>query len=185
MDKDKIIQLTKEYGGEYGLNHTGRILNIVSLIDEGLNYNRDVVWVSAHLHDWGAYPKWVKGGVDHTIRSKQVAEEFLMAEGCKEDFICHVLECIEYHHGSNETRSVESQLLIDADAIDFMGVVGVLREFSTKPREMRKAVESAKNRMEKNMKFIRFEQSKKIAEERIKRAEILLAEFEEEAFGIF
>lgn len=185
MDKDKIIQLTEEYGGEYGLNHTRRLLNIISLISERMNYNKEVLWVSAYLHDWGGYPKWAQSGIDHAIRSKQVAEDFLNSEGYEKSFINHVLECIEYHHGSNEVRSVESQLLIDADAIDFLGTVGILREFSTKPRELRKAVESAKSRMEKNKKVIKFEQSKKIVEQRIKRAERLLFEFEEESFGIF
>lgn len=185
MDKDKIAQLTKEYGGEYGLNHTRRILNIVSLIGAGMTYNEEVLWAAAYLHDWGAYPKWVQSGVDHAVRSKQVAEEFLNSEGCEKVFISHVLECIEYHHGGSELRSVESKLLSDADAIDFLGTVGVLREFSTKPRDLRKAAESARNRIEKSRKVIQFEKSIKIAEERIKRAEKLLADFEEEAFGIF
>ena len=185
MDKDKVIQLTEEYGGEYGLNHTKRLLHIISLISEGMMYDKEVLWIAAYLHDWGGYPKWILSGVDHAKRSKQVAGDFLCKEGFEEKFINHVLECIEFHHGSDEPRSIESKLFSDADAIDFFGVIGALREFSTKPRELRKAFESAKSRMEKNKKIICFEKSKEIVEQRIKREEMLLSEFKEESFGCF
>lgn len=185
MYKDNIVQLTKEYGGEYGVNHSKRLLKIISVIGDGMYYNEEVLWMAAYLHDWGGYPKWIQNGVDHAIRSKQVAYEFLHAEGYPEDFIDNVLECIEYHHGSSSDKSIESQLLSDADAIDFVGTIGVLREFSTKPRELKKAYESAKNRMEKIKKIILFERSREIVDERIGRAEKLLSDFMEESFSIY
>jgi len=185
LNKDKIIQLTMQYGGEYGLNHTKRLLNIISLIGEGMKFDEKVLWVAAYLHDWGGYPTWALSGVDHAKRSKQVAENFLSEEGYEHGFINHVLECIEYHHGGHEHRSIESKLLSDADAIDFCGVIGILREFSTKPREVRKAFESIKSRMDKNRNVIYFDKSKQIFENRIIRAERLLSEFEEESFGYF
>jgi uncharacterized protein len=185
LDKNKIVQLTEEYGGEYGINHTKRLLHIISLIGEEMQYDKEVLWVAAYLHDWGGYPKWIINGLDHAKRSKQIARDFLNSEGFDKNFTGHILECIEFHHGSSEPRSIESKLLSDADAIDFFGVIGVLREFSTKPRELRKAFESAKSRMEKNKKIICFEKSKQIVEQRIKRAEMLLLEFEEESFGYF
>lgn len=185
MDKEKIIRLTEEYGGEYGLTHTKRLLHIISLIGEGMEYDKEVLWTAAYLHDWGGYPVWILKGVDHAKRSKEIAWKFMVEEGFEKNFIDHVLECIEFHHGSSEQRSIESKLLSDADAIDFLGVIGILREFSTKPREMRKAFESAKSRMEKNKKVICFERSKQIVEQRIERAERMLLEFEEESFGFF
>ena len=185
MNKDKITQLTMQYGGEYGLNHTKRLLYIISLIGEGMKFDEEVLWAAAYLHDWGGYPTWALSGVDHAKRSKQVAENFLNEEGYEENFIIHVLECIEYHHGGNEHRSIESKLLSDADAIDFFGVIGILREFSTKPRKLREAFESTKSRMEKNKNIICFDKSKQIIEKRVIRAERLLLEFEEESFGYF
>jgi len=72
-----------------------------------------------------------------------------------------------------------------ADAIDFAGAIGVLREFSTKPRDLRKSFESARKRMEKNKEVIKLAKSKELFEIRIKRAERLPAKFEEESFGSF
>ena len=77
IDKDDIIHLTEKYGGPWGINHTRRLLHLVSVIGEGQQYDSDAVWLAAHLHDWGAYAPWAQDGVDHAVRSKQVAETFL------------------------------------------------------------------------------------------------------------
>ena len=61
MDNDEIQRRTEEYGGEWGINHTRRILHLVSLIGEGRAHDSESVWLAAHLHDWGGYPKWARG----------------------------------------------------------------------------------------------------------------------------
>jgi len=185
LDRKKIEGLTGEYGGEYGLNHTRRLLHIISWIGGGLEYDRDVLWTAAYLHDWGGYPRWIQSGTDHAVRSRGIAKEFLENEGCETNFIEHVCECIEFHHGSSHSRSLESQLLSDADAIDFTGTIGVLREFSTRPRELRKAFEGIRSRVEKNRAILCLDKSKEIFESRSRRLQRVLAEFEEDAFGYY
>jgi HD superfamily phosphodiesterase len=69
-DRDEIVRLTEEYGGQWGINHTRRLLQLIAIIGEGLQYDQDVVWLAAHLHDWGAYGPWVQAGVDHAVRLK-------------------------------------------------------------------------------------------------------------------
>ncbi|RPJ20107.1 MAG: HD domain-containing protein, partial [Planctomycetaceae bacterium] len=135
IDRDELIRLTEEHGGQWGLNHTRRLLHLVSHIGEGQAYNADAVWVAAHLHDWGAYAPWAQKGVDHVVRSLQVADTFLTEKGYPEDFKRLVLECIEYHHGTgSDDRSTEALLMRDADVLDFLGVVGILRDFSKNPK---------------------------------------------------
>lgn len=185
LDRDEIIRLTEKCGGQYGLNHSKRVLHIISLIGRGLDYDHDVVWMSAFLHDWGAYSPWKADGIDHAVRSKQVAGEFLAKEECDAGFIDRVLECIELHHSGTPDKSVEAKLLSDADAIDYLGVVGVLRDFSKKPRDLRKAYETVQARKEKLKGILFFDESKAMATQRIAREERLLAEFEEESFGYF
>lgn len=185
MEKEKIECLTEEYGGQYGINHMKRILHIINIIGEGFEYDYDVVWMAACLHDWGGYTKWQISGVDHALRSKQVAEDFLKNAGYDEIFINHVLECIALHHSGRQDKSLEAKLISDADAIDFLGVIGVLRDFSTKPRELRKAYETSKGRKEKLVSVICLDRSRGIIEERMKRMERLFAEFEEETFGYY
>jgi uncharacterized protein len=158
---------------------------LISIIGEGQKYDAEVTWIAAHLHDWGGYPKWAQKGVDHALRSRQVAEEFLVEKGCAPELITPILECIEYHHGSDPHRRIEALLLSDADALDFLGVVGVLRDFSKKPGDLRKAYEVVQARKEKLRQSICLESSRVIAARRLEAMERFLSTFEEETFGYF
>jgi uncharacterized protein len=185
IDKDEIIRLTEEYGGQWGINHTRRLLKLIAIIGKDQQHNPAVVWVAAHLHDWGAYPKWMQPGVDHALRSRQVAEEFLVEKGYASELLTPTLECIEFHHGSDPNRRMEAILLSDADALDFLGVVGVLRDFSKTPKDLRKAYEVVQSRKEKLRQSICLEASKIMAIQRLDEMERLLVAFEEETFGYF
>ena len=62
----------------YGASTTpGGLLQLVAIIGQGLDYDSETVWLAAHLHDWGAYAPFALKGVDHVLRSRQVAELFL------------------------------------------------------------------------------------------------------------
>ena len=185
IDKDEIVRLTEEYGGQWGINHTRRLLQLIAIIGKDQQYNAEVIWVAAHLHDWGGYPKWIKEGTDHALRSREVAEGFLVEKGFAPELLIPTLECIEYHHGSDPARRIEAILLSDADALDFLGVVGVLRDFSKKPGDLRKAYEVVQSRKEKLHQSICLETSKTIAIQRLESMERLLVTFEEESFGYF
>ncbi len=185
IDKEEIVRLTEEYGGHWGINHTRRLLQLISIVGEGQDYNADVVWLAAHLHDWGGYAHWAQSGVNHALRSKQVAQVFLTERGYPEDFVSLVIECIEYHHSADPNRSIEARLLSDADALDFLGVVGVLRDVSKNPKDLRKAYAATKGRREKLPGTLCLERSVEIAAERIKAMDDLLARFEEDTFGYF
>jgi uncharacterized protein len=185
LDMKELIELTLHYGGEYGLNHTKRILKIIDFIGEKYSYNREVVDIAAYLHDWGGYAPWKKENVDHAIRSAEAAREYLGERFINEDHIKHILECIENHHNGRKNKSIEARLLSDADGIDFIGTIGFAREFSTKPRELKKAFESAKARIDKVKAVICIEESEPIVKERIERMTLLFKQFEEETWGLF
>ena len=185
IDREEIVRLTEEYGGAWGINHTRRLLKLISIIGEGQEFSADAVWLAAHLHDWGGYGKWAQEGVAHALRSKQVAEVFLAERGYPEGLTALVLECIEFHHSDDPSRSIEAILLSDADALDFLGVVGVVRDFSKNPRDLRKAYEATKGRREKLPKVLYLAKSKEIAFERIEEMDDVLARFEKDAFGYF
>lgn len=185
IDRDEIVRLTEEYGGQWGINHTRRLLHLVSIIGEGQQYDADAVWVAAHLHDWGGYSPWAQAGVDHALRSRQVAGPFLAERGYPADWSELVLECIELHHSGDLDRSIESILLSDADALDFLGVVGVLRDFSKNPRDMRKAYQAARKRRTKVPGLLCLEKSREIAARRIQQMDDLFATFEQDSFGYF
>jgi uncharacterized protein len=185
FDKAEIIRLTQEYGGGWGLQHTNRLLHLTADLGEGMTYDAEALWVAAHLHDWGAYSAWAVKDVDHCLRSGQVADTFLSERGFPEARKGLILECIALHHSPGSDRSLESILLRDADALDFLGVVGVLRNFSINPRDLRRAFEETKRRREKMIGVISLDKSKEIAAARLKQMDELLAQFEAETFGCF
>jgi uncharacterized protein len=185
IELSEISRLTEEYGGPWGINHTRRLLQLISMIGEGLEYNRDAIWIAAHMHDWGAYPPWAEKEVEHAIRSRQVAEDFLTKKEYPAELIRLVLKCIEFHHAGGELRSLEATLLRDADILDFLGVVGVLRDFSKNSRDMRKAFKIAQGRRNSLPGLLCLEKAKAVAVERVREMDELLSRFEAGTFGLF
>ena len=185
IDREEILRLTEEYGGQWGLNHTRRLLHLIEVIGESRAYDAEAVWLAAHLHDWGAYDAWDQPGVDHAQRSRQVAEAFLSERGCPGPLLALVLECIEYHHQGSPDRSIEAQLLSDADALDFLGAVGVVRDFSRRPRDLRKAYQDVQRHRQKLPGLLCLARSRELAAPRIKMMDDLLLAFAEDSFGYF
>ena len=204
IDKAEIALLTEQYGGAWGINHTRRLLHLVSLIGEDVPYDAEVVWLAAHLHDWGGYEPWAQTGVDHVERSLQVVDAFLAERGCRDDLKARVLECIGSHHGLPEGGagvgadpaanfdgattpgpSVEAVLLHDADVLDFLGPVGIVRDFSKNPRDLRKGYETAMKRRERLPQKLRLEKSRELAEPRVRQMDELFEALLADSAGHF
>ncbi len=181
----EVARLTEEYGGAWGICHTRRLLHLIEIIGAGLDYDHDVVWLAAHLHDWGAYDPWRQDGVDHALRSRQVAENYLREKGYPAEPSARILEAIALHHQTRPERCIEAVLLCDADALDFLGVIGALRDFVKKPKDLRGGYNSVVARKEKAMQVICLEKSKAIAAQRLQETEALLAALMSESFGHF
>lgn len=130
MDLDRIRELTSEYGAEWGLNHVDRLLRLVEIIGEDQQYDRQLIWIAAHLHDWGAYPQYAEEGKDHAVRSREVAGEILRQMSLDSKSQDIVLDAIGEHSGSGDCSSIESTLLREADYLDFMGIIGIARDFA-------------------------------------------------------
>ncbi len=185
VDRDELVTLTEQYGGVWGIQHTRRLLRLIDLIGADQTYNADAVWVAAHLHDWGGYAEWMQDSVDHAVRSKQVASDFMQTRDYPADFAALVLECIEFHHSPSPDRAIEAILLCDADALDFLGVVGVLRDFSKNAKNLHKAYEISQKRRARLPGSLVLAASKEIAAARIQRMDDLFTAFEEETAGCF
>lgn len=185
LSRSNIEKLTEEYGGGWAIEHSRRLLHLISILGDSLEYDSEVLFLAAYLHDWGGYAKWLIPGVEHQVRSKEVASTFLMENGFPPQQIQHVLECIEFHHGGPADRSIESKLFTDADALDLLGVVGTLRVFAMNPRNIKQGYEAAKRWRDMSVAALTLDASKKIAEERIRETNDLLKRFEEETFGMF
>lgn len=184
IDRGTIEADAIKYCGRWGICHVRRLLKLVALIREDA-YDEEAVWIAAHLHDWGAYEPWKIEGTDHALRSKEVAEEYLAGSNLPTERLDLILECIEYHHGSAEKRSYESVLMSDADALDFLGVIGIERIFSREGRDLKKAYDVVKKKIVSCNAVILLPGAKKLAAERTVRMNTVLSWFEEDSFGFF
>ena len=185
IDREEIVQMTEEHGGDWGINHVRRVLELIEMVGEEIEYDKDVIWVATHLHDWGAYKHWAQEGVDHAERSAQVAAAFLTARDYPEDFKARVLECIACHHQCDAGNSIEAQLLFDADALDFFGPVGVLRIFSKSFKNLAAALKKSKMKRETLPPQLLLEKTRELAAPRLAEMDALFASFERDTFGHF
>ena len=184
FNDEEIVALTREYGGMFGLNHTNRLIKLTAMLGEGMDYNRDAIRIAAHIHDWGAYPKWMLPGVDHAVRSTEVAREYLKQNDPGPALRDLVLECIEYHHGGPAERSLESKLFTDADALDLLGAIGFARVFSMVPRDIAGGFALLENFRAMSIAAITLDKSREIARTRLAEMDTMIAAFKEESFGL-
>ncbi len=195
MSRKEIVRLSREYGGAWIVSHAERLIRLVGMIGEGIDYNRDVIWIAAYLHDWGACPKWTRRGVSHSARSREVAAAYLKKVRCPAAWMPLILEAIEFHHGGAAERSIEAVLLADADALDSLGVLGVLKEFAMIPADMagdyciptsfgmREAFDRLQIRRENLPRLLRLEKSRAIAAGRLEDMDRVFALVERDSLG--
>ena len=52
---EALENLTLEYGGEWGRQHSLRLMHLVKMLGEGMEYDAETVALAAWMHDWGGY----------------------------------------------------------------------------------------------------------------------------------
>ncbi|HEY0412634.1 MAG TPA: HD domain-containing protein [Allosphingosinicella sp.] len=117
----------------WGWTHSERDYRLARTIAaaENLRIDTDVLFAAAFVHDIGAIGDFQKEGVDHAVRSAELAGPLLRQFGFPEQKIAAVREAILGHmHDKVPGRSSEAIALHDADALDFLGTVGVARRLS-------------------------------------------------------
>src|SRR5690242_2647873 len=97
--RERIAALTEEHGGEYAVQHANRLIRLVEAVAEDVAYDAEAIWLAAHMHDWGTFPRWSKEDVPHSRRSADLAAAELKKLKCPPDVAKRALEAIEYHHG--------------------------------------------------------------------------------------
>lgn len=180
---DKLETLILECGGEYGLNHSKRLIKLVDQIAEGRKYNKNIILFCSYTHDLGAFPRFAKEGIHHAIRSREVAETLLPNYSFDQKEQQTIFEVIENHHNKITGDSFESVLFRDADAIDFLGFIGIARDFSRIPRELKKSFQSIERHMNVLPELVEQQEAKSLAAERIKEMEYFRKQFLKESLN--
>jgi len=183
-----IRDLTIEYGEGWAYSHVCRLLHLIEEIGAGLTYDNNVTLYAAYLHDWGAFPHYLLPGVKHTVRSVQVAEnEILPYTTLSVSTQQAILDAIARHdyRDSWTGSTIEALLLREADMLDMLGVVGVLREFAWGPNNLKICYEHVLTRREGIIGHFQLPRARNIAEERIASMDQLLERFRQETLDLF
>ena len=185
MCREDIERITIEYGEGWGYNHVQRVLRLINVIGEGLEYDKDIVWYAAYLHDWGAFPNFYQKGMDHAFRSKTLAADILKDADLPDYKVGIILEAVENHDFRNEksVNAIESILLREADFLDFLGAIGIVRKFAQGPNDLRKCLNGVLDRRDKIKDRFSIAKAREIAEIRICEMNKFIESIEQESFG--
>jgi len=125
--------------------------------------------------------------VEHAVRSRQVVESAILPRlNLSTDQKENLLEAIELHdyRDTRPTNSNEALLLRDVDMLEFLGMMGMAREFARGPKNVEtcyKRILSRRNGIQGRFTLPR---AQEIAKVRLERMEISLQWLNEESFGI-
>ena len=181
-----IMEITAAEGDPWKLSHVRRVLKMIQLIGDGLVYDETAVTIATYLHDWGAYPRFAQPGVEHALRSRQVAETMILPRmDLPETAVAVILETIEYHdyRDFRPVQSTEAVLLREADFLDFLGIIGLVREYGRGPKDLISAQKAVLARREKIQDRFTLPIAQQMAAVRLARLAQCLEWLEEESFA--
>ena len=177
---------------KYG--HQPRLYSLTRAIGEGLAYDDDVVYAAAWLHDIGVFVgnrpedpeelrKW-----DHVKYACDRTEPILREAGFPPEKIPAVLEAIRTHQPQDDPQSIEATILRDADILEQLGAVGILRNVSKVGRDTRYARFSQiapvlRNALASLPPKLRLERARELAAPKVRLLADFLAGVESEAAG--
>ena len=183
---DNIIQMTLQDGENWAVAHAKRLIELTQQIGTELPYNSHIMDLAAYLHDWGAFPKYMQKNVEHAIRSRQVAEtEILPCLDLNPTQKSVLLETIELHdyRDLRPTQSNEALLLREADMLEFLGMIGMARDFARGPRNVETCYKRILSRRDDIHGRFTIPRAEEIARVRFERMEQSLQWLLEESFG--
>src|SRR5580704_881992 len=87
----------------------------------------DVLYAAAYLHDMAAFPPWEDVKVDHSDVGARLVDTVLKGSGFPMEKIDAVRGAIRTHMYYRDPAGAEALYLHDADALDWLGAIGVAR----------------------------------------------------------
>lgn len=117
----------------HGFDHIERVYRMAEKLALIEGADLEIVRAAALLHDaQGSDPNSGERH-NHHEASAHFAEQILQAEGWSEERIQAVQHCIRAHRfrgaKEDEPQTIEAKVLFDADKLDVIGAVGVMRTF--------------------------------------------------------
>jgi len=127
----EYIRLEAQPQDKFG--HQPRLYALASKIGEGMTYDDDILFAAVWMHDLGVFSghrpqdleqlsRW-----DHVPYTIARSRELLQGWGFPAEKLHGVEEAIRNHQAKDEPTTVEATLLRDADILEQLGAVGILR----------------------------------------------------------
>jgi uncharacterized protein len=174
--------------------HQPRLYALACMVGEGHTYDDDVVYAAAWLHDLGVFighrpedpeelARW-----DNVPYALEKSPAILHSVGFPPEKIPAVLEAMRTHQPGGAPSAVEGVILRDADILEQLGAIGVLRTVCKIGRDTRfptftDAVESLRRSVERLPSQLRMESAKALAEPKIAILRAFLEAVETESCG--
>jgi uncharacterized protein len=172
--------------------HQPRLYALATQIGNGMDYDDDIVFAAAWMHDLGVFlghrpsdpaqlARW-----DHVPYTIARSRELLTAWDFPASKIQAVAEAIRTHQPHDEPASTEAVILRDADILEQLGAVGALRALVKIGRDTRYIIYSdVLPVLERSVEYLpgklRLVQSRTLAVERVDSLRALLAAIKKEA----
>lgn len=175
---------------KYG--HMPRLYALAVKVGEGLEYDDDILFAAAWIHDLGVFighrprdpeelARW-----DHVPYTVARARELLPRWGFPAEKVDGVAEAIETHQPKDNPVRIEAIVLRDADILEQLGAVGLLRAAAKIGRDSRFPTFSSvlpvlRNAAGKLPDKLQLESARRLAAPRIELLQRVLSGLEQEA----
>jgi len=116
----------------HGFDHIVRVYRLAERLAQAEGADLEIVRAAALLHDIQDLRASQDGQArqNHHLTSAELARHILVAEGWNDERIAAVQHCIRTHRFRDEReppRTLEAQVLFDADKLDAIGAIGAAR----------------------------------------------------------
>jgi len=184
---DDIIKMTLQVGEDWAVAHARRLIELIKQISVDIPYDSQVIELATYMHDWGAFPKYIQKDVEHAIRSRQVVEAEILPHldltSTQKDVLLEAIELHDYRD-MRTTLSNEALLLREADMLEFLGMIGMAREFARGPKNVEICYKRILSRRYGIQGRFTIPRAQEIARIRFERMEKSLQWLKEESFGV-
>jgi uncharacterized protein len=176
------------------LGHQPRLYALTRLVGEGLSYDDDVVYAAAWLHDLGVFAghrpqePGELAAWDNVGYAMKRAPAVLLQSGFPTTKVVQVVEAIRTHQPHLTPTALEGTILRDADILEQLGAIGILRVVAKIGRDTRystfthAAATLRKNLAELPPKLL-LETAKTLAQPRIAMLAAFLHDLDRDAHG--
>ena len=175
-------------------SHQPRLYRLARRLAGRRAYDDDVVYAAAWMHDLGVFighrPKDLAALArwDHVAYAARETPKLLKEFGFPKEKIPAVLEVMRTHLPAARPLRLEGVLLRDADILEQLGAIGVLRAVSKIGRDTRfvrfaDALQALRRNLEYLPALLQLPASRRLAKERVKVLKAFLGAAEAEAGG--